>query len=261
MRQSSKDKLKEIAKDHGGEILSKTFRNVHTKMRFRCKDRHTWWAFPFNINAGTWCPVCGNKRKGSTRKHGMDFIQGLAQEQGVECLSAEYVNGLSKLSWQCSKGHKFRESYHTVSRRRHWCKRCSKTMPNPELNLEKMKKLEKIAAKQGGNVLSETYVPGGKKMRFKCKNDHTWWAQPWEINKGTWCPKCFFEKMAQKYRLSINKMKEFAKSKGGKCLSTAEDYKNSFSNLKWECAEGHKFRGCYHITKRRKYFCKKCAGE
>lgn len=249
--------MQEIVHERGGEVLSKTFRNVRTKMRFKCEDGHTWWAFPYNIRAGYWCPECGNKKKGATLKHSMEFIHELAEEKGIKCLSTEYVNGLSKLKWECSKGHKFKESYHTVSRRANACKRCPRLIHKTTLTLEKM---QKIAEKHDGEVLSEKYVSGGKKMHFKCKKGHSFWKQTSEITKGSWCAKCSYEKMAKKNKYPMKFILEFAKSKGGKCLSTAQDYKNSFSNLKWECGNGHKFRGCYHITKRRKNFCKKCAG-
>lgn len=257
MRPTSKEKLKNIAKDHGGEILSKKFRNVHTKMRFKCKDGHIWWAFPFNINAGTWCPKCGNKRKGSSLKLTMDVIQALAEEKGLTCLSTEYVNGLSKLSWECEKGHKFKSSYHSISRRKRVCKRCPGSSRD---TTSYVSKLEKIVEKHGGEILSDTYVTSVQKMRFKCKEGHIWWAQPCEIKKGTWCRKCFSTKMSKKYKNSIAEIRAYAKSQGGKCLSDADEHKNSLSSLRWECAKGHAFNGSYHITTRRQNFCKVCAG-
>jgi len=125
------------------------------------------------------------------------------------------------------------------------------------LTLEMMQSQVK---KRGGEVLSKQYLKGGRKMRFRCKEGHTWWAQAYEVNKGTWCPKCGTQRAAEKLKFPITKIKEFAKEKDGECLSSPENYKNSASKLKWLCSKGHKFSGSYHIVKRRINFCKKCAG-
>ena len=48
-----------IAKERGGECLSKIYVDSHTKLLWRCKDNHVWWAKPYLIkNSNCWCPLC-----------------------------------------------------------------------------------------------------------------------------------------------------------------------------------------------------------
>lgn len=186
----------------------------------------------------------------------IDTVREVGAAKGFTLLSDKYLDCFTDLEWRCPKGHKFKECYDTVRTRKNVCRRCP-TLYKTTPTLEKM---QEIATERGGEVLSRKYLTGGKKMHFKCKNGHNFWTQPYEIKKGTWCRKCFSERIAKKYKYSIEFIHKFAESKDGKCLSTEEEYKNSFSNLKWECAKGHRFKSSYHITKRRKNFCKKCAG-
>ncbi|MGR3319652.1 MAG: hypothetical protein ACUZ8O_14385 [Candidatus Anammoxibacter sp.] len=252
------DRLKDLAAQNGGEVLSEEYHNVRTRMRFKCKEGHKWWAYPYNVNAGCWCPKCGNKKKGAYLKHEMEFIHELAEIAGIKCLSTEYTNRMTKLLWQCSKGHKFREDYHTLSRRRNPCKKCPRLLHRTSVTIEK---LQKMAQRRGGEVLSKTYLTGAKKMQFKCKKGHTFWKPACEVSKGSWCPTCLHEELSKKTKIPLKAIQSFAKIRFAKCVTTPEEYKSNPTNLKWICSEGHKFSGSYSSTKKRKNFCTKCASK
>lgn len=118
--------------------------------------------------------------------------------------------------------------------------------------------MQNLAKLKGGEVLSTKYTTVRKKLRFKCKEEHVWWAYPYTIRAGSWCPKCSNEKKSKQLRLSFKDIKAFAKKNEGKCLSIEPDYKNFFSKLKWQCVRGHSFRANYHNMKRRSNWCLKC---
>ena len=51
--------MQKIAKDRGGDCLSKAYVNSKTKLLWSCSNNHTWEAIPLNIvNKGSWCPLC-----------------------------------------------------------------------------------------------------------------------------------------------------------------------------------------------------------
>lgn len=58
------DDMRKIAKERGGECLSRKYINIKTKIKWRCKEGHEWEATPNNIkNNHSWCPYCrGNER-------------------------------------------------------------------------------------------------------------------------------------------------------------------------------------------------------
>ena len=49
----------EVAAAKGGVCLSRSYRNNHTKLKWRCSEGHEWEATLANVkNSGTWCPHC-----------------------------------------------------------------------------------------------------------------------------------------------------------------------------------------------------------
>ncbi len=52
-------KMQKVAKEMGGECLSKIYINNCTKLKWKCKKGHIWEAVYENvISKGTWCPKC-----------------------------------------------------------------------------------------------------------------------------------------------------------------------------------------------------------
>jgi len=53
------EQMQEIAESHGGNCLSKEYNGTYTKLHWKCKEGHQWWAVPSDIRRKTWCPTCG----------------------------------------------------------------------------------------------------------------------------------------------------------------------------------------------------------
>lgn len=101
----------------------------------------------------------------------------------------------------------------------------------------KLEKQKQIANSNGGECLSDTYISNDTKLKYSCKENHTWNATPAKIKLGRWCPKCSIIVRANKIRYTIEEMQELAILRNGKCLST--HYVSSHDKLLWECKEGH----------------------
>jgi hypothetical protein len=54
-------KLKSVARDRGGDCLSKQYITATTKISWICKNGHIWKASPSSILRGSWCPACAGK--------------------------------------------------------------------------------------------------------------------------------------------------------------------------------------------------------
>ncbi len=112
----------DISTKRGGRCLSNEYVNDHTKMLWECKDSHRWYATFHGISiGGTWCPFCYGKVK-----HTIEKCKELASSRGGFCLSTEYVNVFGKLTWMCSKGHKWGTCYSVVQKGA-WCPRCNES--------------------------------------------------------------------------------------------------------------------------------------
>ena len=54
------EEMSDLAESRGGKCISRTCRNVQTKLTWECAEGHRWRATPKDVIRGTWCPECGS---------------------------------------------------------------------------------------------------------------------------------------------------------------------------------------------------------
>lgn len=127
-RQKSKDyldqhgleRLRQAARERGGECLSNAYAGQALKYRFRCAKGHEWEATGQRILRGAWCLKCAYEGK----RLGIEAAHQAAAARGGLCLSTEYRNSVTKLSWQCDRGHAWQAPLGKI-RQGHWCPQCA----------------------------------------------------------------------------------------------------------------------------------------
>jgi len=159
--------------------------------------------------------------------YNIEMMQEFAQSNGGMCLSDIYINSKIKLTWKCGQGHIFERSFSNMQRNSR-CPSCKKIHEGNTLD-----SMKKLALLRGGKCLSGEYLGFNIKLKWKCEKGHIWQTSPSQVKNGYWCPKCGIERRS----FDIEKMRELASKKGGKCLSS--DYINNKSVLKWQCNQGH----------------------
>lgn len=218
--------MKNLAESRDGKCLSTKYIPNHTKLKWRCKEGHTWEAIPSSIKKGLWCPVCGG-----TKKLNIKDMKRLAKSRGGKCLSTKYTDNKTKLKWQCKEGHTWKARPTNVKNKGRWCPTCANITGglSRRLSIEEMRELAK---RKDGKCLSTKYIYNKTKLKWKCNKGHTWEAVPSHIKRNHWCPFC-----AGVAKLSIKEMRNLAKSRDGKCLSTK--YVNNKTKLEWQCKDRH----------------------
>lgn len=227
-----------------GELLSNSYLGAFTKLKWRCKEGHTWDATPANvINQNSWCPKCAN-RQAYTMK---DVVDQIKEKEGL-CLTKKYINKQSKLDIICNEGHLFRTSFTSILNGV-WCRKCSGRY---KLEIEDMH-LE--ALKHKGECLSNQYVNSSSKLRWKCYEGHEFELEPTLVRQGRWCKECSRNKL----RDGLSAMSELAQEFGGKCIS--EKYTNNKTKLLWECSIGHQWLEEPRHVRHLKRWCPVCKTE
>jgi len=177
-------------------------------------------------------------------------MQEIAETRGGKCLSENYENSLTKLTWRCEKGHTW-EATPVIIRQGGWCRQCNKTARR-KLSLKEM---QQLAISRGGKCLSEEYINKESNLIWRCKEGHIWSAKPGNVkNRSSWCPQC----AQYSARLTIAEMHQIAKNKGGECLS--EEYTNNATKLKWRCGKGHVWEA-RPLNIRSGYWCHQCGKD
>jgi hypothetical protein len=167
------------------------------------------------------------------RERRLQMLQEIAHSKGGVCLSDEYLGVAHKLLWQCAAEHRWQATPFTILRGS-WCPQCY--YQSLRLGIEH---LRAEAAKRGGKCLSADYDTVEQELEWQCAKGHVWRAKASHVLEGTWCPHCARDAM----RLGIEKMRQFAWSREGECLS--DTYVNSGMPLLWRCASGHEFSMSY----------------
>jgi|GEM_PF-165133 len=249
------EEMQKIAKERGGKCLSKRYVNSNTKLEWQCGARHIWPAIPLHIKGGHWCPICGRQKTGDILRSNIGEMQRVAKERGGKCLSAVYTNSVTKLEWQCKKGHIWTATPSGIGGGA-WCPKCAhaKIGFSQRLTIEEM---QKIAKKRGGKCLSSVYTNSETKLKWQCKEGHIWEATPGSVKSGSWCQMCYHINVGIAQRLSIEDVQKIAEKRGGKCLSSV--YTNSETKLKWQCKEGHIWEAKPNSVQQGRW-CSQCAG-
>jgi len=236
-RRLSIEEMQNIAREKGGECLSKEYVDVRTKLRWRCKEGHEWKATPNSIKRGSWCRICSYSKIGEKRRLTIEEMQGIAKARGGDCLSKKYINVNTKLRWRCKERHVWEANLYNI-RGGGWCPICSRIKRVEACRLV-LKKMQHIARERGGGCSSKKYVNSQTKLKWICKEGHVWKTTPEVIKRGHWCPICSYNKVSEAQRLIFEKAQDIARERGGKCLS--KEYANKYTKLQWECKKGHRW--------------------
>ncbi len=178
--------LKRIASEKGGQCLSAMYLGDAEKLEWRCELGHVWLMKPSNIKQGQWCPTCGG-----TKKKTIEEMRELARERGGKCHASEYVNGQTKMLWECAKGHTWTAKGRDVVTGS-WCPKCSGR------EKKSISDMQRLASSRGGTLLSSEYKNNKTNMWWRCKNNHEWLASAHSILNGTWCPECAKQRFKNK---------------------------------------------------------------
>lgn len=114
------------AKLMNGVFLSTTYKNRESKLKFQCNKNHPAFETTYDnvINHDTWCPRCAGM---FTSEEFLQKAQEKAISKGGQCLSKEYVNGITKLIWKCAhpEHRPWKSTYSNVVNSDKWCPTCS----------------------------------------------------------------------------------------------------------------------------------------
>lgn len=220
--------IKAVAEERGGKCLSKKFENSNKKMRFKCEHEHIFYLTPSKlIKQGSWCYECHQEKYGK-RLEDKSFKKIVKEKKGKVLFPAVVDNSAEKVYLECRKGHIF--SSRACDIRKKWS--CPKCREENKIK-DYIKKIKKIVKEKRGSLLTTEIKTLDSKVQLVCNRGHFWITSVESIiKKKTWCHQC--------RKNTIEMMQEFAKKRGGECLS--KEYVNSHSHLIWKCEHGHTWK-------------------
>lgn len=175
-------------------------------------------------------------------------LRALAKANEGRVLTREYRGARFKVELECREGHRWEAFAHNIFSKDTWCPHC-----------HRKDKAGVYAALQdrsrvlGGECLSDEYVAQDVPMSFRCKNGHSFEAQPGNVlYKKTWCPLCARNIPAGYDESDLGAVHELATASNVSIPTS-----NSHKKLRWRCAEGHTFSATVEVARQRG--CARCA--
>jgi hypothetical protein len=164
------ERLKELAVNRGGKLLSKTYYASGEKLKWKCEAGHVWEASAENVigsksKKGTWCPKCAESKRSKSQRDTIEHMQEIAKSRGGVCISEKYINAQTNIEWECSKKHRWFASQNSVTSQNSWCPYCA----GKKVNLETINAFVKDFH---GQCVSKKYVDNLSPLKWSCKKKH-----------------------------------------------------------------------------------------
>ncbi len=236
------EKLDALAESKGGKLITRDKLGSKIKLEWQCSNGHRWMAIANSIQQGRWCPIC--------RVWTLSDLKEIAQSRGGELLTRTFVNAAQYFEWKCKAGHTWRAVGHRIAAGA-WCPTCAGVI-RPTID-----DMQILASGRNGTCLSTKYNGAVSKLRWKCEKNHEWLATPSSIKQGSWCPKCFRERLSSIKRIGpLQVLEKLADANGGSVLSK----ENLGSRVKheWQCSKGHRWKS-KPTTIQQGHWCPKCS--
>ena len=122
--------MHELAQKNRGKCLSTIYVDRKSILSWECDKGHRWDCQAQRVIANYWCPKCSRVLK---HENIFQCIQELALKNGGKCVSVNYINRKSILSFECKKGHCWNTQALNIIAG-HWCPRCAKEKPKNTLS-------------------------------------------------------------------------------------------------------------------------------
>lgn len=223
------ERVRELARQRGGECLSTACRSLAERLTWRCAHGHRFQAVASAVEIGEWCRKCRLLKRGSREQ-----MDELARERGGLCLSKRYANRMAKLRWRCAEGHVW-DATPAMIIDGSWCPACRRQAQiGRKATRLTIGDMRAIAVERGGACLSRRYFGNQVHLRWRCFRGHTWSARPNQIRQGGWCPICSYSIPG-----TLEGMRALAERHAGRCLTRT--WHNHKEPVRFECSRGHRF--------------------
>jgi hypothetical protein len=270
------EELKSLVQNKKGTLLTDNYVSCNEKVKLKCEKGHIFTSSHRGIkHYNSWCGVCKPKKI----KHTIQEINETIEHMNIKCISKEYINVRTKLTFKCQCGNRWDLSFYEfrkiLLRKKFYCDKCMKNDTDEFINdvddineslTEKQKLIKKnmweklvdYVKKNDGIIISSfnDYDNSKSKLKFKCNNDHEFGKAPTLFLHGAkiWCNECIMIKKSEENQKII---KAIELKYGAECVSDNINYNKISRQLKWKCKNGHIFlKAIYGILKFDSFCCR-----
>lgn len=170
-----------------------------------------------------------------TVEEAFQHVVDIAKAAGLTLMASEWAGADAHYHFKCSKGHEFeRLGASVLYKNATACPECKRE--------ELRERWMEIVRERGGQLVGDEFTTVAKRYRLRCAKGHEWEALGQQIVAGRWCRRCVAEANSARLldRKGLARLREAARSKGGRCLAT--EYVGTAARYELECSFGHRWQ-------------------
>lgn len=225
-------RLRAIAAERGGTMLSSRYLGDLPKLKFRCAKGHVFAIAPGKIQGGQWCARCAIEANAARKRgEGLAKLIEAVRRKGGTMDPAQYVTSQVAMSFRCAEGHSWRAVPNSIVHQG-WCPRCADAKRGDARRALVGKRIAWRIEHNGGRLLPPGFVAYKSWMRVRCGEGHEFEITPESLEAGLWCTVC-------RERTALERLREAAARWGGELRS--KSFVRTRDKLDWRCAQGHDF--------------------
>lgn len=231
------DDVAKAFKKGGCELLSKTYKNVGAKLKYRCSCGGISYISYDRFRIGHRCKKCGIEKSAKSRRSSLKEVRAIFKAGGCVCLEKRYQNTQAPMLYRCNCGRQAKislRSFKSGSR----CKNCgiTKRANSQRYTLEQVKSIFSSA----GCVLRATkYVSARTPLPYTCSCGRQAKIRIDHIQHGVKCAGC-----AGNQKLNIDVVAKAFTVRG--CTLLSKRYKGNKQKLEYICDQGVRHTINYH---------------
>ena len=112
------DFIKKQFENKGYKLLSKKYKNNQIKLKVKCPKGHLYKVTYNKFQQGKRCPICYNIIRSNEKRPSLNERKEIFTKYNHTLLTRKYTNNYTKLLVKCSKGHKYKTTYHSFQQGR-----------------------------------------------------------------------------------------------------------------------------------------------
>ncbi len=233
--------MENIAIQHGGQCLSKKYRNAHQKLKWECRLGHEWLATYANVSRGSWCPFCAVSYSEEISRFILEslFEKKFKKNRTALCgLELDGYNSNLNIAFE----YQGRQHYEFIP---YWHKTRS--------NFDRQKRRD-IAKQELCRIknISCIIIP------YTTNNLEYFIVNELDKIGHQLSPKIDYSKFKPLKAQIMDRLLVIAKQKNGKCLS--KTYLGIHSKITWQCEKGHEWSATSASILHSNTWCPRCAG-
>jgi hypothetical protein len=252
-------KAREFAEKKNGECISQQYVDNSSPMVWQCERGHKWKAAFYSIQSGNWCSICSSSLKERIARDTLEQLFGVPfkKKRPAWLKNPKTKRPMELDGYNSDLGLAFE-----YQGEQHYFKVRNFAMTNEQLrkSIYRDEIKRKLCRKNGVGLIEIPYnVDSVDFAKYIYQSIKNWKDSSKLLSKMRNWRHVSTKVWVESDKYSIKSLNNYAKSKGGACLSNV--YLGALEKYEWRCRKGHIWTTTWDSLNNQNTWCPVCCGN